>query len=468
VTSQLTVTSEPASFRDPDGAVFYADGEVLRGLSEQGASDWKRLCSSEFFPRLVDAGKVVRTEEYDREAPLSPRGTPWATVLRHQAVPVVSYPYEWPFAMLRDAAVLQLDVLLAALDDGMSLKDGSAYNTQFIGARPTFIDIGSFETTAGPWPGYRQFCQTMLFPLLVQAHLRMPYQALLRGSVDGLSAVAVSGLFSGLNRFRRGVLRNVILHSALENRTTSSSQETRKNLTKAGYNVELAKATARNLRKLVLHLDVGKRSSTWSSYRNTCSYDDADTQAKEGFVHAALAERQAGLVLDLGANDGAYSRLAAEHADYVVAVDGDEAVVDSLYRQLHEEGREDILPLVMNLADPSGGLGWRNSERMAFSERVKPDLVLALALVHHLAIGANVPLPQVVDWLTSFGARLVAEFVHVEDPMVKRLLANKPEGLFNDYRRESFEALLAERCRIVRRESLPQGTRTLYLLEVPA
>ena len=209
---------EPGSVRDPASAVGRADGKVLRGLTGRAAAAWERGRGTAFFTRLTESGKVVRTTPYEGEAPPSPRGEPWARVLEHEPVPVVSYPYEWPFAMLREAAALQLEVLLAALDEGMSLKDGTAYNVQFVGSRPVFIDVGSFEPAAGPWPGYRQFCQTMLFPLLVQAHLGVPYQPLLRGAVDGLSASDVAGMFSGLRRFRRASCA-ILLHAYLERRS---------------------------------------------------------------------------------------------------------------------------------------------------------------------------------------------------------------------------------------------------------
>jgi SAM-dependent methyltransferase len=459
------VAYEPGSFRDPDSAVFRVGDTVLRGLSGRAADDYDRLSGTSFFPRLVDTGQVVRTTAHEGEAPPSPRGTRWARVLEHERVPVVSYPYEWPFGMLREAASLQLEVLLAALGEGMSLKDGSAYNVQFFGSRPTFIDIGSFEAVAGPWPGYRQFCQTMLFPLLVQAHLGVPFQPLLRGSVDGLTPSDVTGMFSGLHRFRKGVLRNVTLHSALERRVTAASEQVKSDLKQSGFGAEVAKATTRNLAKLVRSLEVARRGSTWADYRDTCSYSDSDAEAKQAFVRAAVAGGPAGLVLDLGANDGAYSRLAAEQAGYVIAVDGDEMVIDRLYRRLRAERSENILPLVMNLIDPSGGIGWRNRERAPFADRVKPDVVLALALVHHLAIAANVPLPEVVAWLASFGGRLVVEFVHPDDVQVKRLLANKPAGLFDDYRREGFEALLAAQFLVHEQQTLPGGTRTIYLAE---
>jgi SAM-dependent methyltransferase len=466
---------EPGSFRDPDSAVFRDGDRVLRGLSGAAADDWDRLEATRFFPALVAAGQVVGTTPYEGDAPLSPRGEPWARVLEHERIPVVSYPYEWPFAMLRSAAALHLEVLAAALDEGMSLKDGTAYNVQFVGARPTFIDVGSFEPSAGPWPGYRQFCQTMLFPLMVQAHLGVPFHAMLRGSIDGLTASDVTGMFSGLHRFRKGVLRNVTLHSVLERRVTTASETVKADLTSSGFSTELAKATTKNLLKLVNGLEVDKRGSAsdsdhsvWSDYRDTCSYSDDDAKAKQAFVRGVLPEGDHRVVLDLGANDGEYSFLAAEMAEQVVAVDGDEKVIDLLYRRLRTEGNETILPLVMNLVDPSGGIGWRNRERAPFVERVQPDVTMALALVHHLTIAANVPLPEVVAWLASFGGRVVVEFPHADDVQVKRLLANKPTGLFDDYRRDRFEDLLVEQFLVHRQETLPGGTRTIYLVEPKA
>jgi ribosomal protein L11 methylase PrmA len=207
-----------------------------------------------------------------------------------------------------------------------------------------------------------------------------------------------------------------------------------------------------------------KRSeSSWSAYRDTCSYTDADRDAKERFVRSAVEARRPGLVWDLGCNDGTFARIAAQHAGYVVAVDADDVVVDRLYQSLRRDGPANVLPLVMNLVDPSPGRGWRNAERRAFTDRDRPDLVLGLALVHHLAIAANVPLPEVVAWLRSLEATVVVEFVAPHDPMAERLLANKAPGLHRDYRLDTFEPLLERQFTVERREELPGGSRTLYL-----
>ncbi|BCL17105.1 class I SAM-dependent methyltransferase [Micromonospora sagamiensis] len=457
--------AEPGSFRDPANQVFHRDGDVLRGLDEQAARDYRALADTEFFRALLAAGKVCGT------APVEPvPGTPWTVVLRHERIPFVSHPYEWSFGMLRDAALLHLEILRTALTHGFTLKDGSAYNVQWRGVAPVFIDVGSFEPAreGEPWAGYRQFCQTLLYPLLLQAHLGVDFQPWLRSRVDGIEADQLRPLFKGVRRLLPGVPTHVHLHGAMQRRhATATTTDVRDQLRAAGYSRDLALATVRGIERLVGRLDRRPPESHWADYQRTCGYSAEDRAGKERFVETALAAGpRPRLVLDLGANDGRYALVAARHTDQVVAVEEDPAVVDRLYRRLRAERERRILPLVMDLADPSPGGGWRGVERASFTARATADAVLALAVVHHLAIGRNVPLPEVVDalvGLTRPGGRIVVEFVHPRDPMARRLLANKPVGLFPDYRPEVFERLLGARCRIARRLDLPSGTRTLYL-----
>nr|MDT0657439.1 class I SAM-dependent methyltransferase [Micromonospora sp. DSM 115978] len=471
VAAHAAIRPEPGSFRDPANRVFHADGEVLRGLGPQAAEDWRALSASDFFAPLVAAGKICATEA--TEAVPADLAGEWVTVLRHERIPFVSYPYEWSFAMLRDAALLHLEILREALASGFTTKDGSAYNLQWRGAAPVFIDIGSFEPVRDgePWAGYRQFCQTMLYPLMLQAHLDLDFQPWLRSRVDGVEAGQMRRVFGGTRRLRAGVFKHVHLHDAMQSRNAATSTDTvRGQLRAAGFSRELVLATVRAVEKLVDRLRWQPPASHWSGYQETCTYSDADREHKQRFVDEALAGAGAPrLALDLGANDGTYSRIAARHAGYVVALESDPAVVDRLYRDLRADGERRILPLVMDLADPSPGGGWRGVERASLAGRGRADAVLALAVIHHLAIGRNVPLAELVDWLVGFLAaagpkgRLVVEFVHPEDPMARKLLANKPAGLFPDYRRDEFERLLAARCAIARREELPSGTRTLYV-----
>jgi SAM-dependent methyltransferase len=455
---------EPASFRDPANQVFYVGDRVFRGLRGEAVEDWQALAGTSFFARMVEQGAICDTEP---AGPDEVATGDFDLVLRHERIPFISYPYEWTFSMLRDAALLHLEILAAALAEKVITKDGSAYNLQWRGAQPTFIDIGSFERLreGEPWAGYRQFCQTMLYPLLLQAHLGLDFQPWLRAQIDGIESAQMRPLFTGGRRFKAGVFKHVHLHDALQTRLApASARDMRTELRSAGFSSELVVATVRALRKLVTKLDWQPPASHWGGYRQTCSYSDDDAGAKQAFVDAALsAAGELDLVLDLGANDGAYSLLAARHARQVVAVESDHAVTDALYRQLRDAGERRVLPLVMDLANPSPGGGWRSVERSAFGDRADVDVVLALALVHHLAIGRNVPLAEVLDWLAGLGRRLVIEFVDPGDPMAQRLLANKPAGMFDGYRREVFERLLAERFTVAHQEELPSGTRALYV-----
>jgi len=456
---------EPGSFRDPESRVFYSGDGVFRALSEEGLTEFKALQATRLFERFTADGSLVATdllEGADAPAGLLAKGT--AGVLRHERIPFVSYPYEWPFSMLKDAALLQLDLNLAALEEGMILKDSSPYNVQFRGATPVFVDIGSFERLreGEPWAGYRQFCMLYLYPLLLQAVKGLSPHAFLRGSIDGITPTQMRGLMSFRDRFRKGVYLHVFLHAKLEARHADRGEEVKAEVRKAGFKKELIVANMRRMRKLVAGLEWSPPGGVWVTYGERNSYTDEDAERKDEFVREVSTSRRWGLTWDLGANNGRYSRIAAEGSDHVLAMDADQGPVELLYRNLREEGDEKILTLTMNLADPSPGLGWRGLERRSLPDRGAPDLVLALALIHHVAIAAQVPVKEFVIWLASLRSSLVIEFPTREDPMVKKLLGPKRAGLHPDYERESFERELAQAFDVERRERLESDTRVLY------
>ena len=439
---------------------------MLRALSEQGLADWQALVASDLFRRSVAEGKLVATEPipYDDGLPAELRGAGYGAVLAHERVPFVSYPYEWPFGMLRDAALLQLELLLGALDEGLMLKDATPYNVQWRGARPLFVDVGSFERLqAGePWAGYRQFCMLFLYPLLLQAYRGVPFQPWLRGSLEGISPTECRSLLSARDRFRRGVLAHVVLHARLESRYGDRRRDVKGELRAAGFHEGLIRANVRRLEKLVRRLRWEPGRSAWSDYAEESPYTEADAAAKEAFVREAVAGRRRRLAWDLGCNDGRYTRIAAEGAEYTVALDADAAVVEELYGTLRGEGSATILPLVADVADPSPGLGWRGLERIRLEDRGRPDLTLCLALLHHVVISANIPVAAFLDWLASLRTELVIELPTREDPMVWRLLAAKGPDANPDYGTETFERALSENWEVARREVLPSGTRILY------
>jgi hypothetical protein len=456
---------DPGSFRDPLSRGYVDDSAVWRGLSEEGLADFEAYAATEAFARAQTDGRVVATTEVPvADAPIGPS---WAGALRHERLRVITYPYEWAFSMLRDAARLQLELSREALAEGILTKDATSYNVQFDGARPVFIDVGSFErlVPGEPWPGYRQFCELFLNPLYVQAIAGVPFQPLLRGTIHGISPSVTASLIAGRGRLRRDLFTHVRLHARAEARYADADAErdVKGELQRAGFGPKLIDAQLANLQRAVERVEWDESASTWSSYGERGHYSDADLDAKEAFVADATRAIDQPLVLDLGANDGRFSRVAvAAGASLAIAVDGDHLVVDHLYRALRREGETRILPLVMDLSDPSPGLGWRGRERPAFVDRVRPDLVLCLAVIHHLAISGTVPFPEIVRFLHDFSAPLVVEMPHRDDPMAARLLARKRAGLFDHYDRPRWEAALGERFEVDEQVTLPSGTRTLY------
>ncbi len=456
---------DPGSFRDPMSRVLVRGDDILRVLGTEAVADWEALAGSSFFPKAVAEGRIVRTERLpaDEVAALGP-GAEWEAVLRHDRVPMLSYPYEWSFEMLKDAAKLQLELTAAAIDDGMITKDASSYNIQFVGAQPTFIDIGSFERIrkGEPWYGYRQFCQLFLYPLMLQAYRDVPFQPWLRGSIDGITPEECHNALSVRDRFRRGAFSTVLMHARADAKHADSDRDVKGEMSRAGMGPALIAAMVSKLHKTVDRLTWSKSSTTWSDYSDRAHYSDADLQLKSEFVGKVAAASPRQLVWDVGANDAHFSRIAADHADHVVAFDVDPLVVDRTYKTLRDEGEKRIQPMLMNLADPSPGLGWRGLERPTLLQRGRPDLVLCLAVIHHLAITNTVPLAEFVRWLAEVGSETVVEFPTREDPMVKILLRNKRSGLFDGYNLAAFEALLAEEFGVVAREELPSGTRVLF------
>lgn len=430
---------------------------------------YRALESTRFFREALASESVIGTEEVDldvafgRSAPAPTDPPRWAGVLSHRTVPFISYPYEWSFSMLQDAALLQLNLLDQALAENFVLKDASAYNIQWVGHRPVFIDIASFERRAegDPWMGYLQFCQLFLYPLMLTAYRDVPFQPLLRGAIDGVEPEVASALFSVRDRLRPGVLMHAVVQSRLKRSMADRKQSLREEVRQQRLPKRLIVNNVRGLRKLITRLDWQPRSSTWSDYGTDHSYSEADHESKERFVRRA-SERTAGpLLWDVGCNNGRFTKIAAPYFECAVAMDFDHLAVDRLYRGLKTESPGNILPLVNNLADPSPALGWRGLERKSLEQRGRPDLTLALALMHHLVIGANLPVPEVIAWFAGLGEHLVLEYVSKDDPMTKRLLLDKVDH-YDDYEPEAFQSSLGQRYEILESLELGSGTRTLY------
>jgi hypothetical protein len=430
-------------------------------MDADSLATWRRACALPFVQQMVSQGQIVATREVPAvecaEFRLPSRT---AGALEHARIPFISYPYEWSFAMLRDAALLHLRLLTESIRAGLILKDASPYNVQFSGKQPVFIDIGSFavHSPGEPWLAYRQFCELMLFPLLLQAYRGVHFQPILRGELEGIPARQFLQWLRWRDVFRPGVFTHGWLQAKLEQQTQALSTSTVRDLKISGFTTSLIERLLQKLTRLVERLQWSPPRTQWTNYDNSLPHVAEDRQAKSRFVRKVSHLCPRDLVWDLGCNDGRYSVIAAERATTVVAMDQDHACVDRLYRSADAPN---VLPLCMDLANPSPAMGWRGRERQRIEHRGQPQLILCLGLIHHLVIAANIPLAEVVDWLASLRAEVILEFPSKKDPMVQALLRNKRDQ-YDDYSRESLEAELRRHFEIRLCESLPSGERTLY------
>jgi hypothetical protein len=451
---------EAGSFRDRSGSVYYRDGLVLRTMNAATYRNWQRLQDTGFFTEHMAAGRIVRTST----APAETAPDAGGGVVEHARIPFVSYPYEWTFGMLKDAALLHLDLLRDALAADYTLKDSSPYNVQWEGVHPVFIDVPSFEPLAPgePWVGYRQFCEMFLYPLMLQAYKGVDYRPWLRGRIDGIPSAEMSRLMSSRDLARPGVLLHVAAQSALQQRYSGSSRNVRGTLANAGFSKGLIERNVEKLGRLVRKLEPASNTTEWSDYDRTHSYDGGEFEAKKAFVERAAATRHWGVAWDIGCNTGTFSRIVEPHSDYVVSMDADWMAIEHLYRRERAgAAARKILPLVVNLADASPNQGWRGVERKGLAERGRPDLTLCLALVHHVVITANIPLANFIEWLAQLRTALVIEFVGREDEMVQALLANRIDQ-YDDYHLDTFRDLLRARFEIREETPLKGGKRTIF------
>lgn len=445
--------ADPGSFRDPASHIVFEEDRVIRLLDERGLKGWKDLSSSPFFERAVSAGQVIAAESVDHD------GQDAAGALEHPRIPFISYPYEWTFSMLKDAALLQLDLLDGALQAGLTIKDATPYNIQFIDGKPVFIDIGSFESyEAGePWIGYRQFTRQFLFPLMLQAWAGIPFQPWLRGNMEGPTAGEMKSILPRSKRMKPATMMHVSLQARMEEQM--SGESVRGELKTAGFNAELILNNVRKLRGLVEDLTWDGSGDGWVEYES-CSHVGRDRETKNEFLTEAIERHRPARVLDLGANDGYFSETAASSGAVAVAVDGDAQVLDALYRK-----GTPVSIALSDLTNPSPAQGWASVERPALMERADPDLVIAYGLIHHLIYTASIPPRGVVEWLVGFGCPLVVEFVSPEDEMVSKLTANKTEDELHPGRtRAEFEHLLGAHFTTLATTELGQGVRVLYSL----
>ncbi|MGV7220602.1 MAG: SAM-dependent methyltransferase [Nitrospinales bacterium] len=451
----------PSSFRDPSGFVFSSEGTIYRQINEIYKDEYEFLNDSGLYSDLTESGFLIPHDEVSVESQSIDNAY---KVIEPKQIPFISYPYEWSFNQMMDAALITLEIQKRSLDHGMVLKDASAYNIQFINSKPVFIDTLSFERLdeGKPWVAYRQFCQHFLAPLALMRMKDVRLNQLLKVHIDGVPLDLASKLLPFKSKLSIGLLFHIHLHASAQKKYSGKPEEaSKKENKKISKRVHLGLVD--NLKSSVLKLGWEPSGTEWSDYYDETNYSNQAMNFKKEKVESYLVKVHPKSVWDLGANTGEFSKLSAAMGIPTIAFDIDPACVDFNYRACRNENRECLLPLLLDLANPSPGIGWENRERSSFMERGPVDLVMALALIHHLVISNNVPIARLAEFFSKISQNLIIEFVPKSDSQVKRLLAFRKD-IFDDYHIEGFISAFSSFFEIVDKYEIPESGRTLFLL----
>jgi hypothetical protein len=455
------VTRDPASYRDPSGFVYRRDGVLLRQINASFEADWRAFEASGLSTELRHEGILVEHEAVSVEEAAEAGAI---AVIRPEPIGFLSYPYEWSFSQLKDAALLTLRAQEMAVERGMTLKDATAFNAQFDGARPILIDSLSFERyeEGAPWGAYRQFCQHFLAPLAVMAYGAPELGLLLRDLPDGMPVEVASALLPIRTRVRGGLLSHIHLHASASRKASRGGSPAVRSSTRRVSKLQL-RALLDSLRRTVEGLR-WEPETRWSDYGRTTSYTEDAADAKRRIVLDMLGRSGGGWAWDIGANTGDFSELAATTGKRVVAIDSDPGAAEFHYRRIRATDNRAITSIVGDLTSPSPALGWNLRERPSLFDRANADVALALAVVHHLAIGANVPLSSIASTFARLGHHSIVEFVDKGDPQVTEMLAHRRD-IFPDYSTEGFRAAVNRSFEVEAMEPIPGAAhRTLWLL----
>jgi hypothetical protein len=453
------INASGSSFRDPAGFICKDDGNVCRVVTDHGREDYDLFMQSGLYDKLSGKGWVLTHSEKPSDVPgiykiLSPMQlTSWF------------YPYEWCFSQLKDAALMTLDIQKAALDHGMSLKDANPYNIQFIKHEPVLIDTLSFEKYyETPWVAYRQFCELFMAPLVLMAYISIDFNRYLKVDLNGFDLSVTSKMLPWYTWLNPGLLTHLHLHAIGQDKFAEAAQKETIDSHRVLSKDKLI-FIIDSLRSMIAGLKCKRKKTIFGDYYDELDhYSNEADKFKKDRVKNWIEIGKPAQVLDLGGNTGVYSRLATAAGASSICTDFDPYCVEYNYITSKANGDLDMIPVITDLSNPSGDIGWNLSERDNFFSRVKPELVMALALIHHLRFTNNVPLCMISDFFVQFKCRLIIEFVPKDDPMVRILLRHRKD-LFDDYDQGNFEKVFGEKYSIIDKERVKDTNRTLYYLD---
>lgn len=443
-----------SSFRDPAGFVYRDDKQrLLRHIAPAGMSDYIAVRDAGLYKRLADEGLMITHSEVSVSDD--------AIIIAPKEVKTISYPFEWSFSMLRDAALSTLNIQKTALAADMVLKDASAYNIQFLDGKPILIDTLSFEPykPGEPWVAYGQFCRHFLAPLALMSYTDIRLSQMSRDYIDGIPLDLASKLLPRRARLRPAFFMHLTMHS----RAQQSKAQDHKKPTAQVSKTQLL-AIIDSLERVIKSLRPRAYRSEWMDYYDNTNYSDESAKSKQKLIADFTKDLKLDTVIDIGGNDGHYSQPFADKGIDAICPDIDPHAVEYNYRNARKNKQSHMLPLLVDLMNPGGAIGWANEEREAIHERLHADLAMSLALVHHVCISNNVPLPMAAEYFSRFAPYLIIEFVPKSDSQVQKLLATRKD-VFPDYVQDKFEEAFQTRFSLVKKANVSGSKRTLYLFK---
>lgn len=455
------IKSEPSSFRDPSGFVYYKGKKVFRQVNRSYKQDFDLLFKSGLYKELVRQRYLLPHKRITKNHSASKKAY---STLTTDTISFVSYPYEWAFSQFKDAALLTLQIQNTALRHDMFLKDASGYNIQFIDGKPVLIDILSFQRykPGYPWVAYRQFCQHFLGPLLLMNLVDVRANQLLKTYLDGIPLDLVSKLLPRRTFFSFSIASHIHIHAKKQQQFADARNVTKK--TNSLSKVALL-GIIDNLMTTVSKLTYQKQKTEWGEYYDATNYSYKAFKKKKELVENYIKIARPKTILDIGANTGEFSRIASRKGIHTISADLDPLAVEKNYLNIKKFNEKNILPLMIDITNPSPAIGWLNSERKSFIQRGPFDLVMALAVLHHLAISNNLPFNRIADFFQEFGSFLIIEFVPKRDSQVQKLLRTR-EDIFDSYSQEEFEKVFSQKFKVLKKNPVTGSKRTCYLMKV--
>ena len=448
-----------SSFRDPSGFLFTFEGSLYRQINKSYQNEFDKMIDSGLYQKLVEKELLIPHEEVNVE---SSQPEKCYKTIKPKLIDFISYPYEWSFNQLKDAALTTLEIQKIAMDYGLTLKDSSAYNVQFLNGKPIFIDTLSFEIYQEGqfWKPYRQFCQHFLSPLALMNHKDIRLNQLLKIYIDGIPLDLTSKLLPAKTKTMFSLLAHIHTHSKKQKDYEGKQVDVKKRKLSKNSFVGVIESLHSAIKKQNISLE----KTEWGNYYSDTNYSEVAMNDKKTMILNLVEKIKPKNVWDIGGNVGIFSRISSDKEIFTVCFDIDPVAIEKNYLECKEKNEKYLLPLLLDLTNPSPDIGWQNMERDSFLTRGPADLVFALALIHHLAISNNVPFELISEFFSRNCRNLIIEFVPKTDTQVKRLLSSR-EDIFSEYDYEHFEKEFEKLFIIIEKKEIKDSERIIYYMQ---